>query len=329
MGTTRSMRARSANAKTRFEQDHIAPLIAAGGSVLGNIFKKIDLGTLGKVTPGIVDLKLASGIKAAQSLGYSDEQIRQEPIYSVVAGVGSFPVKITTVVADASNILKRFARENGITLPPPELNAYTYVPLPGGTAAGGPTSAAIIAPIFGEGVAELSRTRQTITSLPPANAPGMTEPVSARIQNETQKRTQEPPSNGNVEILRPLIPVMNVGLEKVGQIPPQSLEAKAQAFYDRVVVPGSGETFALDEDVVEAILTFVAAKAAKTAAGEEQSDLYNKIGEATLRIESKLMEAGRTKVDQKIGGFLTSNLPLFLIAIVALFAFASMGKPAK
>jgi hypothetical protein len=157
----------------------------------------------------------------------------------------------------------------------------------------------------------------------------MTEPVSARIQNETQKRTQEPPSNGNVEILRPLIPVMNVGLEKVGQIPPQSLEAKAQAFYDRVVVPGSGETFALDEDVVEAILTFVAAKAAKTAAGEEQSDLYNKIGEATLRIESKLMEAGRTKVDQKIGGFLTSNLPLFLIAIVALFAFASMGKPAK
>jgi hypothetical protein len=187
----------------------------------------------------------------------------------------------------------------------------------------------LIEQVFGKGVADLSRTRQPITSLPPATTPGITEPVSSRIQDATQKRTQEPPADQSLAILKPLIPVMDEGLKAIGQIPPTSLEAKAQMFYDKVVVPAGGGSYSLDEDIINAIIAFVAAKAAKKQAGEEQSPIYDKIGEITLKVEDKIASTAKTEVDKKIGGFLTDNLPMVLLAIGALFLFASFSRKAK
>src|SRR5690606_20312230 len=172
----------------------------------------------------------------------------------------------------------------------------------------------LIEPIFGKGVADLSRTRQKISSLPPAATPGITEPVSARIQDATQKRTQEPPADQSLSILKPLVPVMDAGLKAIGQIPPNPLEAKAQLFYDKVVVPAGGGSYSLDEDIINAIIAFVAAKAAKKQAGEEQAPVYDKIGEITLKVEDKIASTAKTQVDKKIGGFLTDNLPMVLLA---------------
>ena len=327
-------------------RNHVLPLVAApaalkgvtavasvakGAASLGSLVSKAlpGLSDLGKITEGIVDKKLAAGIAAGHALGYSDQQLRQEPLYSIVAAIGQFPYTIKAVVNDPRPLFARIAGERGITLPSPDLNAFPYSPDmvcgPGTTWCSKIPD--LIERVFGKGVADLSRARAPITSLPPASAPGFTEPVSARIQDETQKRTQETPAGGaSLELLKPLIPVMDAGLLDAGIVPPKPLEEKALTFYERIVVPEGGGSFGLDEDIVAAIISFVAAKAQKKLAGEEQAPIYDKIGEVTLEVQEKLEEKVRQEADRKVGGFITGNISTILLALAAVILLASFGK---
>jgi len=316
-------------------RNHLAPLVAAaaGGvktGLAGLISSAVSgLSDVGKITEGIVDKKLAAGIAAGHALGYSDQQLRQEPLYSIVAAIGEFPYTIKAVVNDPRPLFARIAGERGITLPSPDLNAFPYSP----DMVCGPGTTwctkipDLIERVFGKGVADLSRARAPITSLPPASMPGITEPVSARIQDETQKRTQEtPPTGASIKLLEPLVPVMDAGLLEVGVVPPKPLEDKALAFYERVVVPEGGGSFGLDEDIVAAIISFVAAKAQKKLAGEEQAPIYDKIGEVTIQVQEKLEDKVRQEADRKVGGFITGNISTILLALAAVILLASFGK---
>src|SRR5690606_21591604 len=178
-------------------RNHILPAAAAApaakgvvglASTIGSLVSKAlpGLADLGKITEGIVDKKLAAGIAAGHALGYSDQQLRQEPLYSIVAAIGQFPYTIKAVVNDPRPLFARIAGERGITLPSPDLNAFPYST---DMVCGPGTSWCskipdLIERVFGKGVADLSRARAQINSLPPASTPGITEPVSARIQDE-------------------------------------------------------------------------------------------------------------------------------------------------
>src|SRR5690554_7654592 len=126
-------------------RNHVLPLVAApaalkgvtavasvakGAASLGSLVSKAvsGLSDLGKITGGFVDKKLAAGIAAGHALGYSDQQLRQEPLYSIVAAIGEFPYTIKAVVNDPRPLFARIAGERGITLPSPDLNAFPYSP---------------------------------------------------------------------------------------------------------------------------------------------------------------------------------------------------------
>src|SRR5690606_27603961 len=109
-------------------RNHIVPVVAAPaavkgvtaiGSALGSLVAKAlpGLADLGKITEGIVDIKLAAGIAAGHALGYSDQQLRQEPLYSIVAAIGQFPYTIKAVVNDPRPLFARIAGGRGINLP--------------------------------------------------------------------------------------------------------------------------------------------------------------------------------------------------------------------
>jgi hypothetical protein len=119
---------------------------------------------------------------------------------------------------------------------------------------------------------------------------------------------------------------MDAGLLEAGVVPPKPLEDKALAFYERVVVPEGGGSFGLDEDIVAAIISFVAAKAQKKLAGEEQAPIYDKIGEVTLKVQEKLEDKVRQEADRKVGGFITGNISTILLAIAAVLLLASFGR---
>src|SRR5690606_25070023 len=109
-------------------RNHILPAAAAApaakgvvglASTIGSLVSKAlpGLADLGKITEGIVDKKLAAGIAAGHALGYSDQQLRQEPLYSIVAAIGQFPYTIKAVVIDPRTLFVRIAGERGINLP--------------------------------------------------------------------------------------------------------------------------------------------------------------------------------------------------------------------
>src|SRR5690606_35745840 len=113
-------------------KNHMVPIVAAPaavkgvtaiGSALGSLVAKAyaGLACLSKVTEDIVDRKLAGGIAAGGAVGYSDQQLRQEPLYSIVAAIGQFPYTIKAVVNDPRPLFARIAGERGITLPSPEI----------------------------------------------------------------------------------------------------------------------------------------------------------------------------------------------------------------
>lgn len=140
--------------------------IIAGGA---GLVSKLISG--GGITPGIIDRKLAAGILAARSLGYSDLQIAMEPIRGIIDQIGQYPQSIKNVVNGPVELFQTLAREQGIQLPKPANPPTPYT----GTPAGGPPVAPIIGAIYGPEIEALSRSNQTITVLPPPVTPAQVQ----------------------------------------------------------------------------------------------------------------------------------------------------------
>ncbi|MCK9479761.1 MAG: hypothetical protein M0R40_09750 [Firmicutes bacterium] len=275
------------------------------------------------ITKGIIDKKLAAAINAAYAAGYSTQQIRSEPLYTVVSSLGSLPISIANVVDNAPHHLKQHAADLGLQLPVPELNAFQYVK----PSAGGPPSAKIIRPIFGDAVADASAAGKTITSLPPSYQPGITEPVrSLPIEQKTDTGTKTPIQDLDdselLALVKPLAPIMKEGLTDSGVVPPSDLGELTETFYYKVVQPAQGTIDGLDENIVAAVIAFVGSIASKKAQGETLPPVYDKIGELTLMLESQLQAQGKKVVDQKIGGFLTDNLFLIGLGLVLVLSLS-------
>lgn len=151
-------------------------IIAGGAGLISSLIKG------GGITPGIIDRKLAAGILAARSLGYSDLQISMEPIRGLIDQIGQYPQSIRNVVNGPVELFLTLARDQGIQLPQPVLPQKPYT----GTPEGGPPVAPIIGAIYGPEIEALSRSNQTITVLPPPITPSMVQKMQeAKAQAES------------------------------------------------------------------------------------------------------------------------------------------------
>lgn len=140
--------------------------IVAGGATL---VTKLISG--GGITPGIIDRKLAAGILAARSLGYSDLQISMEPIRGIIDQIGQYPQSIKNVVNGPVELFQSLVKQQGIILPQPVNPPSKYT----GTPEGGPPVAPIIGSVYGPEIEALSRSNQTITVLPPPVTPAQVQ----------------------------------------------------------------------------------------------------------------------------------------------------------
>lgn len=258
---------------------------------------------LGQISKGIHHQKLATGIAALRSFGYSDEQIKRSPLRQVVDVMGEYPQAISKTADNGPKYTQEIMRKAGIdfnTLPP-DGNPTPY------NRPSGPSKhwMNVLFDIYGPGFYEFghkiqrSELANVFPPLPPAQstADSQAKAIAASAQEVkdtgVRQTTSADISTDNIALLKPLRGIMRGALLAAGYTPPDQLEELAMQFYDYIVVPATQSTYDanyLDDSVIDSIITFIATIQNKYEQGEDLPELYKKMGKQTSEVERKLEE---------------------------------------
>ena len=125
----------------------------------------------------------------------------------------------------------------------------------------------------------------------------------------------------NSKRLKPLVPLMSRSLSEAGQTPAGGTADIADQFYEFIVKPATQEQYEtdhLDDAVTNSILEFFATIQAKALAGElPKGGLYDKMANASFKLQERLQGQVKTQAGNKIGNFIMEN-PLLAVGAAVL-----------
>lgn len=304
----------------------------------------------GSPAKGIQHRKLAAAINYFRSRGYSVAQMQAEPLRSIIVYVGGYASKpIKDVISKhfwlgSDNlplgdlgghfhgaILPALGlARNESDLPRPAGNLSTYVQPPDGSALDSIVQSVFGAvPGFGTKLTEADLYKFAPSIMQSSQPLTFDQKVKALDQTKQIEQIQAIDSNKeNREMLSTLRPVMEVGLRDAGYIPLPDLDGLAMQFYEKIVVPATGNfstSNVLDDSITAAIITFLGGVAAKQREGVQQNAVLAKIGEYTNRIVDNVEQSLQARGQLEVGKAVTGNIGtvLMIVAAVALFAFIS------
>lgn len=308
----------------------------------------------GKPAKGLHHRKLAAAINYFRSRGYSVAQMQAEPLRSIIVYIGGLESKpIKDIVSKhfwlgSDNlplgdlgghfhgaILPALGLQRDESdLPIPAGNQSVYVQPPDGSALDSIVQS-VFGPVPGFGTKLTESDLYQYAPSAQTSAQPLTFDQKIKAIEQTKQLEQAGPqyvtesAKGNREMLAAVRPVMESGLRAAGYVPLPDLDGLAMQFYEKIVVPATGNMSAantIDDSVTNAILTFIGGVAAKQREGVEQNKIFETIGRLTNQIADKVEAGIEQRANTEIGAAITGNIGMILVIVAVVVILMISNK---